>query len=97
MSYQKPSNSYGKITGDDAKAFGFARVFLFIWIGCKLVRCGVISLTIFFYVVIYTIWLKVDSISLLVEQPVLFPPMIGWAVATSGISVEVFMFSLIFL
>ena len=59
-----------------------------------------LAFTIFFYVVIYTIWLK-----RLTPQNIViggaagaFPPMIGWAVATGGVSVEsVLMFLLIFM
>jgi protoheme IX farnesyltransferase len=59
-----------------------------------------LAFTIFFYVVVYTIWLK-----RLTPQNIViggaagaFPPMIGWAVATGGISVEsVMMFAIIFM
>jgi protoheme IX farnesyltransferase len=60
---------------------------------------GFLAVTIFFYVVVYTIWLK-----RLTPQNIViggaagaFPPMIGWACATGGISVEsCLMFLLIF-
>ncbi|PPB81086.1 protoheme IX farnesyltransferase [Albidovulum inexpectatum] len=59
-----------------------------------------LAFTIFFYVVIYTMWLK-----RLTPQNIViggaagaFPPMIGWAVATGGVSVEsILMFALIFM
>ena len=59
-----------------------------------------LAFTIFFYAVVYTMWLK-----RLTPQNIViggaagaFPPMIGWAVATGGISVEsVLMFALIFM
>ncbi|WP_108854968.1 heme o synthase [Albidovulum aquaemixtae] len=58
-----------------------------------------LAFTIFFYVVVYTIWLK-----RLTPQNIViggaagaFPPMIGWAAATGGVSVEsLLMFALIF-
>ena len=59
-----------------------------------------LAFTIFFYVVVYTIWLK-----RLTPQNIViggaagaFPPMIGWAVATGGVSLEsILMFALIFM
>ena len=59
-----------------------------------------LAFTIFFYVVVYTMWLK-----RLTPQNIViggaagaFPPMIGWAVATGGVSVEsILMFALIFM
>ncbi|MCB2130395.1 MAG: heme o synthase [Rhodobacteraceae bacterium] len=59
-----------------------------------------LAFTIFFYVVVYTMWLK-----RLTPQNIViggaagaFPPMIGWAVATGGVSVEsLLMFALIFM
>tara|TARA_B100001121_G_scaffold306681_1_gene326637 strand:- start:265 stop:1206 length:942 start_codon:yes stop_codon:yes gene_type:complete len=93
----------GKITSDQAKAFGFALA------GISVVMLGLAAnwfsavfllFTIFFYVVIYTIWLKRWTPQNIVIGGAAgaFPPMIGWAVATSGISLESFlMFLLIFL
>jgi protoheme IX farnesyltransferase len=59
-----------------------------------------LAFTIFFYAVVYTIWLKRSTPQNIVIGGAAgaFPPMIGWAVATGGISVEsVLMFALIFL
>ena len=93
----------GKITSDEAKAFGFTLA------GISVVMLGLAAnwfaalfllFTIFFYVVIYTMWLKRWTPQNIVIGGAAgaFPPMIGWAVATSGISMEsVLMFSLIFL
>lgn len=61
---------------------------------------GFLAFTIFFYVVIYTMWLKRSTPQNIVIGGAAgaFPPMIGWAVATGGISVEsVLMFTLIFI
>ena len=58
------------------------------------------AFTIFFYVVIYTIWLKRSTPQNIVIGGAAgaFPPMIGWAVATGGVSVEgLLMFALIFM
>lgn len=59
-----------------------------------------LAFTIFFYVVVYTMWLK-----RLTPQNIViggaagaFPPMIGWLAATGGLTIEpVLMFALIFL
>jgi protoheme IX farnesyltransferase len=61
---------------------------------------GFLAFTIFFYVVVYTMWLK-----RLTPQNIViggaagaFPPMVGWAAVTGGISVEsILMFALIFM
>ena len=59
-----------------------------------------LAFTIFFYVVIYSMWLKRSTPQNIVIGGAAgaFPPMIGWAVATGGISLEsLLMFALIFL
>ena len=64
------------------------------------VAAGLLAFTIFFYAVIYTMWLKRWTPQTIVIGGAAgaFPPMIGWAVATGGVSVEsVLMFALIFM
>ena len=59
-----------------------------------------LAFTIFFYAVIYSMWLKRSTPQNIVIGGAAgaFPPMIGWAVATGGVSLEsVLMFALIFL
>ncbi|WP_128253790.1 heme o synthase [Falsirhodobacter deserti] len=59
-----------------------------------------LAFTIFFYVVIYSMWLKRTTPQNIVIGGAAgaFPPMIGWAVATGGVSVEsVLMFALVFM
>ncbi len=59
-----------------------------------------LAFTIFFYVFVYTMWLKRATPQNIVIGGAAgaFPPMIGWAVSTGGISVEsVAMFLLVFL
>lgn len=93
----------GKVTRDEALAIGltlstFAVVFL--GLATNWVAAGLLAFTIFFYVVIYTMWLK-----RLTPQNIViggaagaFPPMIGWAAATGDISTaSVLMFCLTFL
>ena len=60
---------------------------------------ALLAFTIFFYAVIYTMWLKRWTPQNIVIGGAAgaFPPMVGWAVATGGVSVEsVLMFALIF-
>lgn len=60
---------------------------------------GFLAFTIFFYAVVYTVWLKRSTPQNIVIGGAAgaFPPMVGWACATGGISVEsVMMFALIF-
>lgn len=60
---------------------------------------GFLAFTIFFYAVIYTMWLKRWTPQNIVIGGAAgaFPPMIGWACATGGVSVEsLLMFAVIF-
>jgi len=60
---------------------------------------ALLAFTIFFYVVIYTMWLKRWTPQNIVIGGAAgaFPPMIGWAAATGGISLEsVLLFLIIF-
>ena len=61
---------------------------------------GLLAFTIFFYAVIYSMWLKRSTPQNIVIGGAAgaFPPMIGWAIATGGVSLEsVLMFALIFM
>lgn len=93
----------GRISASEALAVGatlsvFAVSFLGLF--ANWFAAGLLAFTIFFYVVIYSMWLK-----RLTPQNIViggaagaFPPMIGWAVATGGVSIEpVLMFGLIFI
>ena len=92
----------GKVAPDEAKAIGFALSgfsVVMLALASNFVAAGLLAFTIFFYVVIYTMWLKRWTPQNIVIGGAAgaFPPMIGWAVATGGISSEsVFMFALIF-
>ena len=71
-----------------------------LYYGSNLVSAGLLLLTILFYIFVYTIWLKKRSPQNIVIGGAAgaFPPMIGWAVVTGGISYEItFLFLLIFL
>lgn len=93
----------GRVTGDDARSFGLALSAIsvvMLGLATNWAAAALLAFTIFFYVVIYTIWLK-----RLTPQNIViggaagaFPPMIGWMAVTGNVSLEsVFMFALIFL
>ncbi|OCX65914.1 protoheme IX farnesyltransferase [Thioclava sp. SK-1] len=93
----------GRMTGGEALGFGLG----LSGISCVMLALATnvfsglfLAFTIFFYAVVYTIWLKRSTPQNIVIGGAAgaFPPMIGWAVATGGISVEpVAMFMLVFL
>ena len=69
-------------------------------LAANMLAAGLLAFTIFFYAVVYTMWLKRSTPHNIVIGGAAgaFPPMIGWAVATGGVSVEsVLMFMLIFM
>ena len=93
----------GSIKPGEALSFGLWLSFISITmlgLAANWFAASILAFTIFFYVVVYTIWLK----RLTPENIVIggaagaFPPMIGWAVATGQVSTESLMlFMLIFL
>ncbi len=93
----------GKVTGDEAFAIGMALSafsVVFLGLATNWIAAGLLAFTIFFYVVIYTMWLKRWTPQNIVIGGAAgaFPPMIGWAAATGGVSVEsVLMFCLTFM
>ena len=93
----------GKITGDEAFAFGMTlagMAVMMLWLATNAVAALLLAFTIFFYVVIYSMWLKRWTPQNIVIGGAAgaFPPMIGWAAVTGGISIEsVLMFTLIFM
>lgn len=93
----------GKISEGEALGFGVALSGLsvvMLGLASNWVAGGLLGFTIFFYVVIYTMWLKRWTPQNIVIGGAAgaFPPMIGWAVATGGVSIEsVLMFCLTFM
>jgi protoheme IX farnesyltransferase len=93
----------GRVSEGEAFGFGaFLSVFsvVMLWLATNWVAAAILAFTIFFYVVVYTMWLKRSTPQNIVIGGAAgaFPPMIGWAVATGGISTEsVLMFTLIFM
>ena len=71
-----------------------------LYLVSNLAAAGLLLMTICFYIFIYTIWLKKRTPQNIVIGGAAgaFPPMIGWAVVTGGISTEIcLLFMLIFL
>src|SRR6056297_1039706 len=93
----------GRISADEAFAFGIALAgfaVVMLALATNLVAAALLAFTIFFYVVIYSMWLKRWTPQNIVIGGAAgaFPPMIGWAAATGSVSVEsVLMFALIFM
>jgi protoheme IX farnesyltransferase len=93
----------GKILPQEALAFGLTlSAFSVIILGLAVhwFAAGLLAFTIFFYVAIYTMWLKRSTPQNIVIGGAAgaFPPMIGWACVTGGVSVEsIVLFLIIFL
>src|SRR6056300_794589 len=93
----------GKVTADEAKAFGIAlsgMSVVFLGLATNWVAAGLLAFTIFFYVVIYTMWLKRATPQNIVIGGAAgaFPPMVGWAAVTGDVSLaSMLMFGLIFM
>ena len=93
----------GRVDAKEALTLGAALAgfaVMMLALAANLVAAGLLAFTIFFYIGVYTIWLKRWTPQNIVIGGAAgsFPPMIGWAVATGGVSVEsLLMFALIFL
>ncbi len=93
----------GRVAPDEALAIGVALSGLSVTLlalAANLLAAGLLAFTIFFYAVVYSMWLKRWTPQNIVIGGAAgaFPPVIGWAVATGGVSVEaVLMFALIFI
>ena len=93
----------GRIARGEALSFGLIlSAFAVITLGTltNWVAGGLLAFTIFFYAVIYTMWLKRSTPQNIVIGGAAgaFPPMIGWAAVTGGVSLEsVVLFLIIFL
>ncbi len=83
----------GRVAPGEALAFGAVLAGFSVGVLGLLVSwvaAALLAFTIFFYVVVYTMWLKRSTPQNIVIGGAAgaFPPMIGWAAATGGISVE---------
>jgi protoheme IX farnesyltransferase len=92
----------GRVRPGEALAFGltlgsFAVVVLGLLVNWM--AAALLAFTIFFYVVIYTVWLKRSTPQNIVIGGAAgaFPPMIGWAAVTGSLSLEpILLFLIIF-
>jgi protoheme IX farnesyltransferase len=93
----------GAVTPDAALSFGgVLAVFSVMLMGIAVnwMAAGLLAFTIFFYVVIYTIWLKRRTPQNIVIGGAAgaFPPMIGWAAVTGDVGLgSISLFLLIFM
>jgi len=93
----------GRVTPEEALGFGLGLSVMsvaMLAVFANFLAAGLLAFTIFFYAVIYTMWLKRSTPQNIVIGGAAgaFPPMIGWAAATGGVSVEsILMFLVIFL
>jgi protoheme IX farnesyltransferase len=93
----------GKVTLQEARGLGFALSgfsVMMLGLATNWFAAGLLAFTIFFYVVIYTIWLKrITPQNIVIGGAAgAFPPMVGWAAVTGDVSFESFlMFALIFM
>jgi len=93
----------GKMTPRAALGFGTAISFASVWmlyVASNMVAAALLAFTIFFYLVIYTMWLKRSTPQNIVIGGAAgaFPPMIGWAAVTGDITVNsVLLFMIIFI
>jgi len=90
----------GRISPDEARAFGTVlAIGSVICLGLMLnwVAAGLLALTIAFYVLVYTMWLKRSTPQNIVIGGAAgaVPPMIGWAAATGTVSLDSFILFLI--
>jgi len=100
---QKRPIPSGKVEESEALAIGItlsAFAVVMLALAANIFAGALLAFTIFFYVVIYTMWLKRSTPQNIVIGGAAgaFPPMIGWAVATGGVSIEsVLMFMITFM
>ncbi|SLN50476.1 heme o synthase [Roseisalinus antarcticus] len=93
----------GKVAPGEALGIGLALSgFSIVMLGlaANWVSAGILAFTIFFYAVVYSMWLKRSTPQNIVIGGAAgaFPPLLGWAVATGGFSIESWlMFALIFM
>jgi protoheme IX farnesyltransferase len=90
----------GRIQPGEALAFGLtlaAGSIVVLGLLVNWVAAGLLAFTIFFYIVVYTMWLKRTTPQNIVIGGAAgaFPPVVGWAAATGGIGVEPILFFLI--
>jgi protoheme IX farnesyltransferase len=92
----------GRVTPGEAAGFGFTlATFAVVTLGLlvNVLSAALLAFTIFFYVAIYTMWLKRSTPQNIVIGGAAgaLPPMIGWAAATGTLAVEpILLFLIVF-
>jgi len=92
----------GKVTKQQALIFGVLTSFISVialYFFSNLLSAVALTITILFYVVVYTIWLKQKTPQNIVIGGAAgaFPPIIGWTIATGNITLEpILLFLIIF-
>ena len=92
----------GKVTKKQALIFGLLTSFISVislYFFANLLSATLLTMTILFYVVVYTIWLKQKTSQNIVIGGAAgaFPPIIGWTIATGNITLEpILLFLIIF-
>ncbi len=83
----------GAIAAEEARNIGFglsAGSVVLLGLATNVVAAGLLALTIAYYVVFYTMWLKRRTVQNIVIGGAAgaFPPMIGWAAVTGDVSLD---------
>jgi heme o synthase len=92
----------GRVTPGEAAGFGFTlAIFSVVSLGLlvNVLAAALLAFTIFFYVVIYTVWLKRSTPQNIVIGGAAgaLPPVIGWTAATGSLAIEpILLFLIIF-
>lgn len=93
----------GKVSEGDALGFGIAlsvASVCLMGLMINITSAVLLAITIFFYVVVYTMWLKRRTAQNIVIGGAAgaFPPMIGWAAVTDSVTIEsLVLFGIIFI
>ena len=90
----------GKVTKNEALIFGLTTSFISVitlYFFSNILSAVMLTITILFYVVIYTMWLKKLTPQNIVIGGAAgaFPPIIGWTIATGNITLEPILYFLI--
>jgi len=92
----------GKLTKNQALVFGVLSSLISVitlYVFSNLIAASILTITILFYVFVYTIWLKRKTSQNIVIGGAAgaLPPVIGWAIAANGVSLEpIILFLIIF-
>src|ERR1700760_4323088 len=93
----------GRISRTEALAFGLVlacSAVIVLGIASNVAAAGLLAFTIFFYVGVYTLWLKRHTPQNIVIGGAAgaLPPVVGWAAATGGVGLQpIILFLIIFL